>query len=115
MANITSPQVVAWANGRARTISDSIRQMYDKLKSYQTDYVAESVNAAIVADPAGSTAVIADGSAADGRQSITGTQIQNLIACINQVVTAMDTTNVTGVGSPPMTTANAIQVNGSVK
>jgi hypothetical protein len=111
MADITDVKIINWDNQRARTIADQIVILYNKLKAYQTDYAAQTINASIVADEA--TNNIGDGYTSDGRQAVTGTQIQNLKACIDQIVTALDTTNVTGVGTPPMTTVNQIQVNGS--
>jgi hypothetical protein len=112
-ADITDPKAIIWDNVRARTLSDQIVILYNKLKAYQTDYASQAINAAIVADGASNN--IGDGYTSDGRQAVTGTQIQNLKACIDQIVTALDTTNVTGVGTPPMTTVNQIQVNGSLR
>lgn len=113
MAETTDPLVVNWANTRVRPIADALRHVDDLIVSYKADYAAQGINAALVA--AGASQLIADGSATDGRVRITGTTIQNLKACIDQVQTAMDTTLVSGVGSPPMTTINQAQVNGSVK
>lgn len=113
MANITDNRVITWSDQRARTIADSLVQLYNKLLAYQTDWAAQGINALIVAG--GNTNLIGDSSvtATDGRQQVTGLTEQNLIACINQIVVAMGTTNVAGVGTPPTTTLNLIQVNGS--
>lgn len=121
MALITNAQVKSWANLRARTICDSIRHLDDLLASYVSDYVGQGIAAAINGDAAGAASVIDDGSAVggtgtpDGRNPITGTNLANLKACIDQVRVAIETTAVAGVGSPPLTTVNAIQVNGSSK
>lgn len=110
MPETTDPQVVDWANTRARPICDAIRRLDELINSYKVDWAAGGISALITT--AGPSQLIADGSAIDGRVRVTGLTIQNLKACLDQMQTAMDTTNVTGVGSPPMTTVNAIQVNG---
>jgi hypothetical protein len=116
MPDITDPQVVAWANERARTIADALVAFEAKLGGWQSDYAAQSIAAQISA--AGASEIVADwdgfgGVTKDGRPRITGNQILNLNAAIAQVRTAIKDTNVTGVGSPPKTIADAIQVNGS--
>src|ERR1022692_576317 len=80
-ADITNVQLIAWDNGRARTLCDKIVQFNAVLTAYQSDYTSQGVGAAIIATgTAGSN--IGDGYAVDGRQPITGTQIQNLIAAV---------------------------------
>jgi hypothetical protein len=113
MANITDPRVTTWLEQRARPISDQAVAFLTKLLAYQTDWAAQGINALVVAG--GNANLIADGSVTgpDGRQQVTGLTLQNLKTCIDQIVTAMNVTNVIGVGSPPSTTVNAIQVNGS--
>jgi hypothetical protein len=110
MAN-TDPQVVNWANNRSRPICTHIARLYYELVAYTADYAAGGIAAQITA--AGATEIIADGAGGDGRNEITGTNLVNLLACINQIKTALDTTNVAGVGSPPTTTINIIQTDGS--
>jgi hypothetical protein len=111
MPDITDPQVVVWANERARTIADALVAFEAKLGGWQSDYAAQSIASQISA--AGASELVADGSDVDGRPRITGNQIINLHAAIAQVRTAISTTLVSGVGSPPKTIADAIQVNGS--
>jgi hypothetical protein len=124
MANITNAQVVAWANNRARTLSDATEIFLAKILAYQSDYIAEGIAAAITGDPAGAAAKIDDGSVpagafpgqpamGDGRQSITGTSLANLKAAIDQIVTAMNVTLVPGVGLTVKAIVDGIQVNGS--
>ena len=112
MPNITDPLVVTWANTRARTISDKIVALQYAMNAYVTDYANSGIAAALTAD--GATGSITDGSATDGRTPVVGTDLQNLIAGINQIVTAFNT-NITGVGSPITTVAGKWQVNGSPK
>jgi hypothetical protein len=111
MPDITDPQVVVWANERARTIADAIVAFEAKLGGWVADYAAQSIASQISA--AGAAEIIADGSDTDGRARITGTQILNLNAAINQVRTAISTTLVSGVGTTAKAIADAIQVNGS--
>jgi hypothetical protein len=116
MPDITDPQVVAWANERARTIADALVAFEAKLGGWQADYAAQSIASQISA--AGASEIVADwddfgGVTKDGRPRITGNQIINLHAAIAQVRTAISTTLVSGVGLPPKTIADAIQVNGS--
>ena len=110
MADYSDVQLTTFTNGRTRTLADQLVSILIKLQAYQSDYVAQSV--AVRATAAGANN-LADGYVTDGRQPITGTQVGNFKACVDQIVTAMATTNVIGVGSPISTTVNAIQVNGS--
>jgi hypothetical protein len=113
MANITDPRVITWSDQRGRTISDSIERLYYDLIAYQTDWAAQGINALIVA--AGNTNLVGDTSVTgpDGRQQITGLALQNLLAAINQIVTAIGTTTVTGVGATPKAIVDGIEVNGT--
>jgi len=107
---ITDPLVVTWANTRARTLADKICQLQYAMQAYVADYASAGLAAAVTAD--GPTGTIQDGSATDGRTPVTGTDLQNLIAGVNQTVTAFATA-ITGVGSPITTVAGKWQVNGT--
>ena len=121
MANIENALVISWANSRARPLCDAILNLYQQLTQFQADYAGFGIAAAITGDPAGATAKIDDGSVpggtntlgngvGDGRQNVTGTQMQNLIAAVNQLVTATGTTLVSGVGATPVAIAQGIHV-----
>jgi hypothetical protein len=110
MPNITDVLVINWANNRARTIADKFMQLSYDMQAYVADYGTAGIAAALVAD--GPTGLIQDGSATDGRTPVVGTDLQNLIAGINQIVTAFGTA-ITGVGSPITTVAGKWQVNGT--
>lgn len=110
---ITDVLVVNWANQRARPLADKLVSLYYSLLSYQNDYAAAGIGAAITADL--TTGNIVDGSATDGRTPITGTSLVNLAAAISQVMTAINVTLVTGVGATVVSVSNGIQVNGSPK
>ncbi len=113
MPDTTDPQLAKFANERARTIADAITSLVLKMQSFQADYAAQGIAALITA--AGNTNTIGDGSATDGRQRITGIQVQNLKAAIDQLVTSATVTAVTGVGATPASVSQAIQVNGSTR
>ena len=111
MADITTPQVVTFANNRTRVLADKIASLYYALTAYQNDYASQGIAALITAG--GTSNFIGDGSDVDGRQRITGTQMANFKAGVDAMVTALGTTNITGVGTPMSTIVNGIQVNGS--
>jgi hypothetical protein len=111
MAEITDVQVVRWANERTRTLANKLEAAYYALEAHVADYAAEGIAAKVVA--AGATDIIADGSAVDGRQRITGTSLVNLAAGLTQLKTAWDTTAVPGVGSSVKAILDRIQVDGS--
>ena len=111
MADITDPQIVAWDNQRTRTLADKLTAFIAAAQAYQADYAAYGIAAKILA--AGGTNNIADGYATDGRQAITGNQVINFKAAIDQLVTNATTVAVTGVGATPAAVAQAIQVNGT--
>jgi len=107
---ITDPQIVTWANLRARTICDLITRLDYALTAYKAEYTAAGLGAKIIAAGIGET--IVDGSATDGRTPMTGTTLVNLSATINQLRTNFDTA-VAGVGSSVSAVSSGIQVNGS--
>jgi hypothetical protein len=102
-----------WSNQRARPLADSMTRMLTALQAYQADWAAFGLNAAVVA--AGNTNKIGDGYTVDGRQPVTGLQLQNFKAAIDQLVIAWNVTAVTGVGATPQAIQQAIQVNGSAR
>ncbi len=110
MADITDVQVVAFSNQRARTVADKLAALLPVLTAWQADYAAIGILAKINA--AGGANYIADGSDVDGRIRVTGTGILNLKAAIDQIVTAMNVTTVSGVGTTASACVNAVQVNG---
>lgn len=115
MADITNPQIITFANERARVISDHLVRFSAEVDAWLADYAAQGISAAITGASEGAGSNIADGSATDGRQRVTGTEIMNLKAGLLQVQTALTTTLVSGVGTTPKAIADGIQVNGSVR
>jgi hypothetical protein len=113
MADNNNPQVILFANERARTIADLLVSTSAKVDAWIADYNAGGIGTLITA--AGASENIADGSEVDGRQRITGTKVINLRAALLQLQTALTTTAVSGVGATPKAIADGIQVNGSAR
>jgi hypothetical protein len=111
MADITDPKLISWSNSRARPLADKMTSLLAALLAYQADYAAQSISATITADGAANN--IGDGYATDGRNAVTGTMLVNFKAAVDQVVTAMNVTLVSGVGATVASVENGIQVNGS--
>jgi hypothetical protein len=111
MAEIVDPQIVVFANERARTIADKVVSFSAQVDAWLADWSAQGMSALVTA--AGAAETIADGSATDGRQRITGTKLVNLRAALLQLQTALTATAVAGVGATPKAVADGIQVNGS--
>ena len=107
MADVTNPQLVLWANQRVRPLVNKLQNILLSAQQFQTDYANQSISSQITT--AGGANLMADGSDVDGRPRVSGTQIQNLKAAIDQIVTAMATTNVSGVGVPPSTILGQIK------
>jgi hypothetical protein len=121
MANIETAVVVSFSNNFVRQIADQLEQLFSSLQGFQAAYSGQGIAAAINAAGAGN--LIDDGSVAggsypgqaangDGRANVTGTQIENLSAAIAQMLTALNTTLVSGVGTTVKAIADGIQVNG---
>ncbi len=111
MADVTNALLVSWDVNRTRMIANQMTIMLAALQAWQADYAAYGIVAAITA--AGGSNNIGDGYQIMGWPPITGTQIENLEAGINQLVTAWNTTLVTGVGATVQAIQQAIQNAGS--
>lgn len=119
MANLTDPRIVNWSDQRVRRLADQTEIFLATLLAYQADYVAQGIGALITAG--GGTNLVGDSSVVpgpsgqiDGRQQVTGNAIgPNLKAAVDQMVTAMNTTLVTGVGTTVKAIVDGIQVNGT--
>lgn len=114
MATITDQRVITWSDTRARTLADKTEQFLAVLLAYQADYVAQGIGALITAGVG--TNLVNDSSVTgpDGRQQVTGNAIgANLKAAVDQMVTALNVTLVSGVGSTVKAVVDLVQVNGS--
>ena len=111
MAEITNPQIIVFANERARTMADRVVSLSAAIDAWLSDWTAQGMSAAITA--AGVAENIADGSEYDGRQRVTGTKLVNFRAALLQLQSALTSTAVAGVGATPKAIADGIQVNAS--
>jgi len=108
MPNSASAQLNSFSDQRYRTLADATEIYLAKLLAWQTDYAAEGVGALATTDAANN---LGNGIPADGRPLVTGTNLINFNAGIAQVVTAMNTTLVPGVGTTFKAQADIGQVN----
>lgn len=81
MAN-TTPQAVAFANGRARPLADLLISAYLSSKAFAQQWTAQGVASVIPND----ATLIADGSATDGRTPITDGDINILLAQAQSII-----------------------------
>lgn len=107
MADITNPQIVKFANERARVFADSLEQTYQTAKRMQQEW------AALIATvtPANTSDQVADGSHAsagqpDGRKPLTGAQLTALKAMADTIVTFFETGSPTRIAQIQQTTTN---------
>jgi hypothetical protein len=77
MAEITNPQVVAFANEKVRPLADAFFQVYYRAKAANQEYNANAIGSLINA--AGSGNLITDGSETDGRTRIAGGDVYNSV------------------------------------
>ena len=110
MADITNLVVVNFSDRRVRSVADKLAALHYVIEAWLADYGSLAIAAKLTA---GGMANLVAQSTGDTREPITGTQIVNVRAALLQIQTALDTTVVSGVGSPPFTIVNAIQVSGS--
>ncbi|HSZ58598.1 MAG TPA: hypothetical protein VK797_23220 [Tepidisphaeraceae bacterium] len=108
MAASSNVQLNQWADQRVRPLCDKIDQLIYAITAYEADYAAQGIAALITSDGAGNN----EGNQ-DGRIPITGTQVVNLKAALDQLNTAATVTLVTGVGATVKAIVDAMQVNGS--
>lgn len=110
MPNSQSAQLNSWSDNRYRTLSDEVEMFLAKVLAWQTDYAAQGVGALASTDASNN---LGSGIGTDGRAPVTGTNLINFNAAVNQIATAMNTTLVGGVGTTAKAQADIAQVNGS--
>lgn len=84
MAEITNPQVVRFANEKARPMADRLYSAWVEAQSVLQEYTSTNIGSLI--NDAGSGNLIADGSETDGRTRLTGGDIFNLITALTAYV-----------------------------
>jgi hypothetical protein len=88
MPDIATPQVVVFANTRARVLADAADSFYQTCKRFQQEWAAAL--AAGVTFP-NTTDLVADGSDVDGRKRVQGAQLNGLKTLADSMVTYFET------------------------
>lgn len=105
MPDITTPQIVRFANEKARVLADEADSFYGTCKRFQQEWAAAV--AAGVTFP--STAdLIADGSDIDGRKRITANQLQGLKSLADAMVGWFETGTPTRIAQIQAISVNAV-------
>jgi hypothetical protein len=98
MATITDPQIIKWANERARSAADHYAQFIAELRDLLGTYGAQGIGTRLAAWEMGD--ILGDGSATDGRPTLTRNQILLLIADAIAIRDAADADpDVDGIGA----------------
>lgn len=84
MADITNPQIISFANDQIRPLADKVHKAYHVAKDVLTNYNTAGIGALVSA--AGSSNLVGDGSAVDGRTRISGDDILNFITAMTALV-----------------------------
>lgn len=88
MANITDPTAIKFSNERARVAADRMLQFYWFCKQLRVFYLANPTLATLI--PNDATAVIMDGSDLDGRNRITGADVQLMLTNLNSLINTLE-------------------------
>jgi hypothetical protein len=104
MPDVTTPQIVRFANDRARVLADAADSFYQTCKRFQQEWAA--LLAAGVTVPT-TTDLVADGSDIDGRKRITANQLNGLKSLADAMVTWFETGTPSRIGQ-----IQQISVNG---
>lgn len=105
MPDITNPQIVRFANEKARVLADAADSFYQTCLRFQQEWAAAV--AAGVTFPS-TTDLVADGSDVDGRKRVTANQLQGLKTLADSMVTYFQT------GTPSrIAQIQAVSVNGA--
>ena len=83
MADITDPEAVRFSNEKVRVAADRLARAYYFGKEVVSEWYAVSMASKIP----NTTDVIIDGSAVDGRTTITGADVTNLITRLTELIT----------------------------
>lgn len=108
MAASQNAQLNKFTEDYYRPLADEFEKFLRRCQNFQAAYAAQSISSAAVADSANTIGQ----NQGDGRQLLTGLNLTNFKAAIDQTVTAMATTLVSGVGTTAKAQADLAQVNG---
>jgi len=109
MPNSTNPQLNTFSDQWYRVLADQGEIFLQAALNFQAAYAAGGIASLAAADSANT---IGNGIPADGRPLVTGTNLTNFKAAVDQVVTAMNSTLVPGVGTTVKAQLDIGQVNG---
>ena len=109
MAVSTNPQMNAFADQYYRPLADAFEIFLQKCLAFQAAYLANGIAALATTDASND---LGNNVPSDGRPLVTGTNLINFNASVNQIVTAMNATSVGGVGTTAKAQADIAQVNG---
>ena len=103
--SITNPEAVRFCNERVRVLADLATRYYYAAKALNNEWVATDMGTKI---PNSGTEIVVDGSAQDGRSTITGANVNGLR---NHVVTML--TDLEANSNLKLNILLGIEVNGS--
>jgi len=104
MADITDPEAVRFSNEKARTLADAAARYYYMAKAFTNEWDATGMGAKI---PNAADTII-DGSATDGRSTITGANVNGMKTHVDAMVTDLEASSNT-----KLNILLQIEVNGS--
>lgn len=105
MPDINDPQIVRFANEKARVFADAMETAYETAKRFQGEWAALG---RAPADAAGDPVI--DGAASDGRKPLTGARLNRLKDLADAVVAWFEG------GTPPrINVVRAASVNGQAR
>ena len=87
MADITDKQAIRFANERIRPVSNKLAQVYYQAKQIVAEWTALGGSSLIAND---AEATLIDGSAVDGRPSIVGSDVNNIINRLAEIITSFE-------------------------
>lgn len=86
MADITNPQAIRFANEQIRTLADAYANLYFTCKRVGAAWTAQNI-AALIPNNAD---VLIDGSAQDGRATITGAKVNGLVSAGSALIADLE-------------------------
>lgn len=112
MAVSQNPQLNAFSDQWYRPLADQLEIFLQACLNFQAAYSTGGIASLATTDASND---LGNGVPADGRQLVTGTNLINFKAGIDQAVTAMNVTLISGVGTTVKAQADIGQVNGLTK
>lgn len=106
MANITSPEAIAFSDRRVRTIADKLAQVYYAAKAVRDEWYANNMGVVFpLADDLRDASNPLEGTA-DGRHPVTGNDVTNIIVRCEEIVLGFEDS-----GNAKLNTILAVAVN----